>query len=462
MKTADVADAARKRLSVDTRALAAFRLILAVCLLVDLSMRARDLRVFYTDAGVLPRDVLAELFPGFARFSLHALSGGVVVQVVLLCVSALAAVALAVGLRPRLAGFVSLVLHVSLYTRNPYVLNGGDTMLIVLLLLAVFLPLGARWSVDGLRRDGTSVPDTVLLAPAVAVLLFIVVIYTSNAVLRYRGEPWMSGEAVRRVFGLETVTVLLGPYLAELPLLLEAINWAWVAMLTVSVLLVILVGGARAALTASFVAAHVAMALTLRLGVFPLVVIAGLVMFFPPVFWDRVEERVPSDSVVSAVPHRVVALSRDSTAPTLERFLSYAGVAVAVTVVAFVLVWQGAALGYVGFSDGVTDPDEYAWKMYSPTPQETYGWYFVPVELASGERVDGLQGGTVDAEAPPDVADAYPSTLWYRYLSDIDAGSETRQRAFADWVCGTAREHGEPRTVELRHVERRVVLDGSD
>ena len=459
--------AVRRRLSVDTRALASFRVVVAVCLLVDLSMRARNVTVFYTDAGVLPRGVLSDLFPSLARLSLHALSGTVLSQVVLLSVSAVAAGALLVGFRSRTAASVAFVLHASLYARNPFVLNGGDSMLLVLLVLAPFLPLGARWSVDAVG-NGETAPETVLRAPGVAALLFVVVIYSSNAVLRYRGEAWMSGTAVRRVFELETVTVLVGPYLAELPAVLEAVNWTWVGMLTISPLLVVLTGRSRAVFAGAFVVAHGAMAATLRLGVFPLVVIAALVLFLPPPFWDRVESVVPS-GVSSAVPSRTVATPRTRLVPSglpVERVGSF----VAIVVLAAVVLWQGAALGYVDFTvSGGPDPDEYAWKMYSPTPQKTYGWYVPSVERGSGDDTDGLRNvpvdedGSVFRDTPPDAVEAYPTTLWYRYLTDLDDGSERRQRAFADWVCRKTEDGGgDPRTVELWYVEREVVLDGTD
>jgi hypothetical protein len=460
MDTERVRDGVRRRFAVDTRGLAVFRVALALCLLVDISMRARGVAVFYTDAGVLPRDALAGMFPTLARLSLHSLSGGIAVQVGLISVSAVSALALLVGFRSRTAACVALLLQFSLYARNPFLLNGGDTMLLVLLTLAVFAPIGARWSVDAVARDGT-VPRSTLRPPAVAPLVFLVVIYTSNAVLRYRGEAWMRGNAVRRVFGLETITVLAGPYLAELPAVLEAVNWVWVGMLTVSVLLLALTGWLRAALTASFIVAHTAMALTLRLGVFPLVVVSGLVLFLPSELWDAVESRVPSRYSVSAVPRRLTAASRPRIFPSGSRVWTYAGTVVAVLVISAVVLWQGAALGYVDApTAGGVEPDEYAWKMYSPTPEGTYGWYLAHVHSGSGGVTGGLPYPDTGAVSSP--RDAYPSTLWYRYLADLDEASETRQRAFADWLCRSSPETRNDARVELRHVEREVVLSGPD
>jgi len=48
---------------VDPRALAAMRMGLAGLTLVDLALRSGDLSAFYTDAGVLPRDLARALAP---------------------------------------------------------------------------------------------------------------------------------------------------------------------------------------------------------------------------------------------------------------------------------------------------------------------------------------------------------------------------------------------------------------
>jgi len=463
-----VRGAAAERLSVDERALAAFRATLAVSLLVDLGMRSRDIVAFYTDAGVLPRETLAELFPGISTFSLHALSGALWAQVVLFAVAAVFAVALLVGYRSRTSAFLSFVLLASLQVRNPLVLNGGDTMLLVLLFLGFMLPLGARWSVDATARGHSGRKSGTLLSVAgAAPLVFLVTIYTTNAVLRYRGELWMSGEAVRSVFSLETVTVLLGPYLAESHALLFVINWVWVAMLTSSVLLVLLTGWLRAFLALSFVAAHTGMALTLRLGVFPLVVIAALLLFLPPVLWDRVEASAVFSRATRAVRSRVdgsVAVDARLTPERARRAVRRLVPIVAVVFLVAFLFWQGASLGYFeapGEEELGAHPESYSWKMYSPTPKQTYGWYVVPVELSSGERVDGFRRSPVDWEAPPNPADAYPTTLWYRYLSETRHSPEPQRRAFAEYVCESAAEHYDEsvHSVEVQYVEREVVLE---
>ncbi len=52
-----------RQLAIDRRALAAFRVALGLCLLVDIALRYPDVVAFYIDSGMLPRSTLTELYP---------------------------------------------------------------------------------------------------------------------------------------------------------------------------------------------------------------------------------------------------------------------------------------------------------------------------------------------------------------------------------------------------------------
>lgn len=343
------------RVGVDVRALAAFRVSLGLLVLADLLLRARELRTFYTDAGVLPRSSLAASYPLFAEVSLHAQTGSAAGQAVLFAVAAVLAVALAVGYRTRFVTVVVLGLHASLYARNPYVLNGGDGLLVLGLFLGAFLPLGRRWSVDAVRRDrgGGSDPDRhgradeagqaagraldaeqevggtlgaeqdtggalaaeqdaggpldavgdadrVTTLATATLLLQLVIVYAANALFKLRSDAWTSGQAVQYVLELEQFSILIGPYLAGFPRLSTLLTWLWFGMLWGAPLLVLATGRLRVAVVVAFAAAHLGMLLTMRLGFFPLVVWALLALYLPGSVWDRLERRLRAWSLDAA------------------------------------------------------------------------------------------------------------------------------------------------------------------
>ncbi len=471
--TARLRAAVARRFGVDTRALAALRVSLAALVLVDLCLRARFLTAFYTDAGVLPRSLLFEQYGTISRLSLHAVSGAGWVQVVLFLVTGLAALAMLAGYRTTLATLVTGLLVVSLHYRNPLVLNSGDTLLRMLFLWGIFVPLGERWSVDALRTDSDG-PRRVASVATVGLLVQVVVVYSTNALLKLRGERWLAGDAIRYVLELDMFTVLLGDVLAEFPTLLAAFDRLWLALLVSSVLLFVLTGWLRAAFAGLFAAMHAGMLVSMQLGLFPLVSIAALLPFLPPVFWDRLpsRERVPglrarpisryANVVASALP--LVAI------PAIPRVLvcwTRRIVPVALTVLLVgLLVWNAASVGVVDATAAgpVTESPEPRWSMFAPVPVSTDYWVVAPGRLASGGSVDAFHGGSVTWDEPPDVAGSYPSSRWRKYVANVRGAEPTVADEFADYLC--TRWNGghddELASVEVFVVEQQVRLDGPD
>jgi hypothetical protein len=462
--------AVARRLGVDARALAALRVALGLVVLADLAIRATDLAVFYTDAGVLPRAALAARYPTVATLSLHAQFGSLAAQVLLFFVAGVAALSLAAGYRTRLSTAVSVLLLASLHARNPVLLNAGDSLLRRTLFWGLFLPLGARWSVDALDRDdGATWVATLATA---ALLVQVVIVYAVNAVVKLAGDSWTSGTAVRYVFSLDQLTVLLGNHLTAYPELLVAADYGWLALVCASPLLLVLTGWRRTALVGLFAGAHLGMLLTMRLGLFPLISIAALLPFLPPAAWDRLSERLaPLVARIDRAPwrDRLAGLPRGPSLPAVLRrgVGRVAPVLVAVLLVA-VLVWNAAGVGLVSLSVGersAVDPAEHRWDMFAPAPPRHDGWYVVPGRLASGERVDALHREPVSWERPREVARAYPSHRWYLYLLDLRRPAYAGLRpAFADYLC--ARWNGthadDLRSLTVYYVEQESRLEGPE
>ncbi len=195
------------------------------------------------------------------------------------------------------------MLLVSLHDRNPVLLNGGDVLRRLLLLWAVFLPLGERWSVDARRHSRTPRAWVASLATA-GLLLQVVTMYTVNAALKLSGDLWLSGAAIEYVFSLEQFTTPLGDALASYPALLVVLDAAWLVLVAASVLLVVLRGPARAAFVAALAGGHLSVSLTMRLGLFPFVACVALLAFLPPRVWDAVERAVRARSGLRPRPRR--------------------------------------------------------------------------------------------------------------------------------------------------------------
>ncbi len=444
-----------RRLAVDRRALAAFRIALALVVLADLARRVPDARAFYTDGGVLPRSLLAALYPGYATASLHALSGALPFQLGLFALAAVAALALLVGYRTRLAAVVSLVLLVSLQLRNPLVLNSGDVLLRRLLFWGCLLPLGSRWAVDSGTRDSEPTDSVVGLATA-GLLAQVVAVYATNAAVKLRADVWLRGDAVRYAFQLDHFTVGLGNAVAGWTPALRLAAWGWLALLVLSPLLVGLSGRARAALVGAFAAVHAGMLATMQLGVFPLVSLVALVPLLPGRVWDRVEAR-------TAIPWRLPRRPRTpltARVPPLERGAR----GLAACCLAALLVVNAVGLGLVGAPAGTPDQvTERSWDMFAPSPPLSTWWLVAPATLSSGERVDAITGEPFDASRPPEVAAVHGSAGWRKFFADAKWEPRLRE-SLARFLCARwNRSHDTGmRTVELWHVTERTDLDGPE
>ena len=450
-----------RRVGIDPRTLAAFRIALGAVLLVDLWLRWGDLVAFYTDDGVFPRDALAAEFPTFAWLSIHAVSGDAWVQALLFVVAAVFALALLVGYHTTLATAGSWVLLASLQARNPLVLNGGDTMLALTLLLAIFLPLGDRWSIDAqaVEPDRRPIRPVFTLA-STAILLQVVVIYLTNAVLKLRGDRWLAGDAIEYAFELEQFTVPMGDLVAGQTALLTAATWAWLGLLLASPLLLLSTGRLRIALVGAFVGAHAGMGLTMRLGVFPLISITLLLPFLPGTVWKPVGlsrlgrklERIDGPEIErGGVDARGVR----------RRCQPLASVIV-VAVVAVLFAWNAAALGLVDAPDGAgVDPEEQRWDMFAPDPPGTDVTYVAPATLDSGVEVDAFRPEAERVDRPPDDG-AYPTARWRKFLVSQWATDGPDADHLAEYLCWRAGDrHGDVERVAVEYVERDVQPGGT-
>lgn len=145
--------------AIDLRSLALFRALLGGTLFVQLCLRLANSHTFLSDGGLLPRAALSGPL-SLWRISLHAANGQPGFEAALLVVALIAAAALLLGWRTRLAAVVSFILYVSLMNRAPQLVLGSDMLLGALLFWCCFLPVNARWSLDLALADEASVPPS--------------------------------------------------------------------------------------------------------------------------------------------------------------------------------------------------------------------------------------------------------------------------------------------------------------
>ncbi|MFB6222256.1 MAG: HTTM domain-containing protein [Haloarcula sp.] len=442
------------RIAIDRRALTAFRMSLGVCLLTDIGLRCRDLVAFYTDAGALPRSTLHGLYPSVGGVSLLTVSGTVWAPLVIFGLTALAGLALVVGYRPCLSAGVAFVLLVSIHLRNPVILNAGDTLFRRLLYWSLLVPMGSNWAIGSLESRS----EQVATVGTAGVLLQVLAVYVTNGMLKLRDSYWHQGTAVQYVFQLDHLTVAAGDVIAGWQPVLLVADWVWLAMLFASPLLIILTGWYRTGLVAVFIAAHLGMALSLRLGVFPLVSILGLLLFFPSPFWDALGEALPTWTALTVPSWSQLSIQRDSARlPTVTN-------SVATFSIVTIIVVNAIAMGFVAAPAGTPDRiEDRSWNMFAPSPPLETWWYAAPATLVSGAKIDAFTQEPVNLSRPPDVSDRFPTHRWKKFLGTVRHEPRLRQSLAAYLCTRWNRNHDDPiERVDLIILTEQTKLNGSE
>jgi hypothetical protein len=205
---------------------------------------------------------------------------------VCLYVWAVAALALIAGWRPRAAAVVAWALSLSFYNSNFYLHNSGDRLRHFLLLLLIFAPSDAAWSVRR-RPKGLTEPALVSAWPARLLLLQMAVMYFMNGLYKLNGPMWWEGSVMHYVahdVGWARWSAPAVPYWTTRLLTWTALVWevgfpAWV-MLRRTRTPALLFG----------VAFHLVTFFHLEIAAFPLY---ALCLYLPLASWERLRRGIP-------------------------------------------------------------------------------------------------------------------------------------------------------------------------
>jgi len=311
-------DYATRVFGIDLRALAAFRVLLGLTLLVYVITTALDFELLLTGRGVLPADAIWPLRGcGSAGATLRTLVDAPIGVAVLLGVMAAASLLLALGIRSRAATIVLWVGVGFLERRNPWIHNAQHAMVLFCLLWAMFLPIDARCALGGRRLD----LRLQHVSPATVGLVLQVLFVYLTAGFSKSGPDWHSdADAIYLVAHTERLQTVFTPLLAALPdsVLAGLTRSIWCLEVFAPLALVspLYFTRARTKVALLLILMHIGLGTFMRLGIFPLIAIAYLVTLLPRPFWDRLfpgsaaesHERRAEARFGSPAAHAVAAL----------------------------------------------------------------------------------------------------------------------------------------------------------
>jgi hypothetical protein len=446
--------------SIDLRSLALFRIAVAVIFLSDLVfLRFPEFDAFYVDDGMFSLENAHNWLKGTGGWSLCLLDGSRAYQTCMLALAAAFSVGLLLGWQTRWMTAGCWVMAVSIANRNPIVCNYGDTMLQVFLFWSMFLPLGARWSLDARRNlHGKHAPSSLRVCSpgSAAALLQLSFVYLFTAIWKWNSD-WLEGTAAETALQLE--------YARRAPWLDAFISEPFLEPLAIATLALELLGPLviwspwrtsffRSVTIISFFLLHFSIELLFTPVLLSYICVAAWMLFLPSGFWDSLRIRrllrEPSQHA-SSMP----VTAAPSTAMSRYRRRLVNGVCFACLF--FVLLWNLATLPSRKFEFLIPQDVRWighltklaqTWDMFY-RPSRHNGWHKARARLADGSVVDVLRDGEPFAA---DLLESnwgyHPSSRWKLFFRRL--GTWHQLASLGDPVADYLRNRWNARQPESR------------
>ena len=451
---------------IDVRSLACFRILLALLILIDLAIRIGDLNAMYSEQGVMPLSLIQDYFQGTWRWSLFWVSGSIYFQCVLFLLTAIFVFALFLGFHSRIASVGCWVLIASLYNRAPFTVSGADTLLVIFLFWGMFLPLGACWSWDAMRRDTNSQTNTVVLSGGtVAILIQIALLYFCTGCFKaiIHANP---GLLLENALQWADYNRPMGNWLVAYPNILWFLSWSTIVLEIVAPWLLFSpwkTNTLRLLVFAGLCSLHIGIELTLSVALFSYIAFAGLTLFLPTAFWNTLDRLFTRSHESQRVRKQPTQRMND---------LPFALNALCVLLIAFVVTVN--VLGFLERSQIYAKPQliqrigeltmlNQKWSMFASLQRRQTRIVAYAV-LNNGQEIDILRSQT-HLVGPQRLVN-HPNHRWVKYFQMITRSKtplDVKQR-YARWLFDQWNDrHGELeqiRELSLRRV--RQVLPGEE
>ena len=432
--------------SLDLRALGLMRICVAAVLLIDLYTRATDLEAHYSNLGVLPLHTLFEHAWNPWFVSLHTVSGLWQVQAVLFALHALAALSLLAGYRTRLSTVLCWLLLLSVQNRNPLILQGGDDLLRLMLFWAIFLPWGRFYSVDAQRYPATgSSSQSCFSVACAAYVTQLVFMYFFTAQLKSSPEWTTEGTALYYAYSLDMVALPASKLLYFHPTLLK---WLTFATLYVEICLPFLLlvpyfnRYLRLLVVVVLAGFHLAVSLTLFVGLFYLISTATMLALLPPFVMDRLDPKLRSwtgrlqawwrqlqqvlQQHLPAVPLQAAAVVLPPAARPATGVLPGSLNLLLAGLVLYSCWWNldttsrlhvpmPQHLKWLGYTLRL----DQNWGMFAPSVFKDDGWFILEANTAGKTVIDlNREGNPVSYAKPASVVALFKNDRWRKYAEN--------------------------------------------
>jgi len=360
------------------------------------------------------------------------------------------------GYKTKTATIVSWFFLISIQSRNPLVLQGGDVLFRMIVFWAMFLPLGKVFSIDSKlksknpekerNKDGWFTPKRVFCIGSIGILLQVFFLYWFAAMLKTGREWYPDGTSIYYALSIDQFTTNFGLFLLRFPEFLQFLTyfvlfyWYFGALL---LFVPLFFGPARTIAVFVFILVQMGMGLTMRLGFFPLIAIVAMFPLIPSWFWDKMLKKL-----------RITRPSKMNLQGTKSYFDFTKKKNIAATILGgffifYILMWNLQSVTSYSIPQDTrwfayTTRVDQKWNMFSPRPLTDDGWYIIEAKLRNGDIIDLFNDGKeVTFEKPKLVANTYKNQRWRKYMMNLWKKTHKDYRLFlGKYLCRSwNREH---------------------
>jgi hypothetical protein len=404
--------------TIDSRPLAAFRIVFSLLLLKDAFYHLFLAKWFYSDRGIIPRVALFDGLVRQPRFSLMDAIGQDWLAFCFFLLWIAILIGLLFGYRTRLMAVLNYVVILSIHERNGYILTGADTAMRVFSFWMMFAPIAQHYALDVLRRK--SPPEQAFALPARLLQWQLIIIYVTTFYLKLLEPIWLEGDALFYVLQLDSMLLPPGILLQQAPNWVLRLLTHFTLFMEVAIPLLLAFPLRRWFIALAFALAlmlHGGIALTLAIPDFSLVMLIAFIAHFPPSWFDGLDKHIYRLLRVNEIRRSLRWLLRHLPYPTphipaiqLElgsnRGISLYRVVLSLTLIplmALVIWWNAIQSSYYAEDYGyrplapmpvlLEDVVWYSglwqwWDMFAPLPLQYDGYLIIPGHFEDGTTFD--------------------------------------------------------------------------
>ncbi len=444
--------------TLDLRSLALLRIGISFVLLLDLCIRLGDLEAHYTNLGVLPLTALFEYAWHPYHFSLYTAASSFPLMVFLFGLNITCVIGLLLGYRTRLFTFLCWIFIISLHNRNPLVHQAGDDLLRLILFWSLFLPWGYYYSLDA--KTNSIKPKNKRTQyrsfACFGYILQIFYVYFFSALHKTSPEWTTDFTALYYALSLDQILMPFGkliyPYEGFLTILTAATYYT--EMLLPFVLFIpFFTGWWRLIFVAIIGSLHLGIALSLNVGLFPLISTIVMLGLLPIFVMNKFDQRVQKLST-KYLPVQNAPLKKKGHTWSKERPIM---AILAIFFILYTFSWNlrtvKIPIGEYGMQwVGHTLRVDQFWSMFAPAVFKDDGWFIVEGTKEDGEKIDLLrQGKPISFDRPAYIAGTYKNDRWRKYAENILFVFNSHYRSY--YCHYLMRKWNENHDNQVRHLE---------